>query len=376
MKVLMLGRTDLRKMPGGDLVQIEQTAAALKALGVEVEVSTNWEVEMEDFDVIHVFQLDWNSECFLYARNAKLVGKPVVLSPIHHNIHEVDLWENNFAFGLRKVSNFFFHNQFTRDTIKILYRAMFSDKNKRLPAIYALSMGLKNLHAQTLGLADIVLVQTLKEAQDLKETYKTDFKWEKVSNGVGDVFLSDKVHDENYFPFKDYIVCVGRIESRKNQLSVITAVENLRAATGDNLQLVFVGKASQTNASYVSKFLKEVKQRDWITHIDWIDYNRMPVVYSNAKVAVSASFFETTGLTLLEALYSKCNAVATGPRAQEVLGEYASYCNPVDISSIEQAISAELAKPRPLLPKNYAEEYTWKKVALKTLDVYGRVLLK
>ena len=133
----MLGRTDLRKMPGGDLVQIEQTAAALKALGVEVEISTNWEVEMEGFDVIHVFQLDWNSECFLYARNAKLVGKPVVLSPIHHNIHEVDLWENSFAFGLRKVSNFFFHNQFTRDTIKILYRAMFSDKNKRLPAIYA-----------------------------------------------------------------------------------------------------------------------------------------------------------------------------------------------------------------------------------------------
>ena len=152
-----------------------------------------------------------NASC--NARNAKLVGKPVVLSPIHHNIHEVDLWENNFAFGLRKVSNFFFHNQFTRDT-KILYRAMFSDKTNDCPLYTLLSMGLKNLHAQTLGLADIVLVQTLKEAQDLKETYKTDFKLGESFQWSGDVFLSDKVHDENYFPFKDYIVCVPA-ESRK-----------------------------------------------------------------------------------------------------------------------------------------------------------------
>ena len=50
----------------------------------------------------------------------------------------------------------------------------------------------------------------------------------------------------------------------------------------------------------------------------------MPVVYSNIRLQFLQVSLETTGLTLLEALYSKCNAVATGPGAQEVLGEYAS----------------------------------------------------
>ncbi|GIW69594.1 MAG: hypothetical protein KatS3mg101_0341 [Patescibacteria group bacterium] len=54
----------------------------------------------------------------------------------------------------------------------------------------------------------------------------------------------------------------------------------------------------------------------------------MPDYYRNAKVCVSASWFETTGLTSLEALFCGTNAVAAVRGLESVLETMFPTANP------------------------------------------------
>lgn len=372
MKILLWTRSDCFTSKGGDMVQVENTLLELRKLKVDVQVSDKPNVDLSNYDLVHLFQLDWTPETYVHAKKVKKSGKKLVLSPIHHNIDEVKKFDDEYAFGLRRVSKILFTDQFHRDTFKNIYRAIM-DKNKILPTFYSIFLGLKKMNKKVIELSDFVLTQTELEAKDLEKLYKVKFDWEVVPNGVSDNFLNPK-ELKNLFTFEDYIVCVGRIEPRKNNLNLIAAVKELRRELGEDLRLVFVGKKSNKHKEYTDLFELELKSNDWITFVDYLHYSQMPSVYKFAKVCASTSWFETTGLTLLEALFMNTNAVSTSPRAKEILGDLCSYCYPNDIKSIMKALKTELARKRPVLPTTFKKEFTWENTAKKTLEIYKKVL--
>lgn len=372
MRILLWTRSDCFKAKGGDMIQVENTYLELKKLGVDVTISHRNNQDLSKFDLIHLFQLDWTPETYLHAKKAKKLNKKIVLSPIHHSVEEVKKFDDEYAFGLRRLSKFLFIDQFQRDTFKNIYRSLV-DHNKVLPTLYSIIKGLKNMNRKTLEMADYVLTQTKLEAKDLKKTYDTDFKWQVVPNGVSDLFLQ-KSGFTNPFDFDEYIICVGRIEPRKNNLAVIAAVMKLRKELNKDIKLVFVGRKSNKHSEYITLFENELNNCSWIIYKDYISYSSMPSIYKFAKVCISASWFETTGLTLLEALFMNTNAVSTSKRAEEILGEFCSYCSADNIESIYKAIKDEYFKPRPKLPANFKKEYTWENTAKKTLEIYNKVL--
>jgi glycosyltransferase involved in cell wall biosynthesis len=141
-----------------------------------------------------------------------------------------------------------------------------------------------------------------------------------------------------------------------------------------NIDLVFVGrKSTLRHFEYIYRFNKKLKQKDWIHHLE-LPYEQMPTIYKFAKVCVSASWFETTGLTSLEALFCNTNAVASGERAKEYLGHYVSYCEPDNIESIQSAIAKEYFAPRPNVPSEDLKSYTWENAAKQTLEVYKSLI--
>ena len=371
----MLGRYGLMEVGGGDKIQIENTASELRKLGVDVEIKTNLDFNPHDYDIVHAFQLDWTPEIYLYAKkvhDAKNV--PLVLSPIHHIVSEVKKFDDVYVFDYRRVARLLFKDQFHRDVFKNVYRSITSWE-KLKPTLFSIFYGFKKMLGDTLKMADVTLVQTEVEAQDLIATYNLDLKWTKVVNGVGDVFINLQSL-KNPFNFEDYIICVGRIEPRKNQLSVIKAVSQLRTETGKDYQLVLVGKkGGYKHMEYNYYFNRALKENPWIHHIQQVPYTTMPSYYRFAKVCVSASWFESTGLTSLEALYCGTNAVASGDCAKEYLGDLATYCLPDDISSIKEAIKQEFVRSRPIISDTIKEEYTWKRAAEQTLAVYKSFVL-
>lgn len=361
---------------GGDKVQIKNTARELKKLGVDVEIKTDENFDPSQYDLIHIFQLDWTPETYFYAKKAFEAKKPIVLSPIHHDISEVKKFDDEYVFDFRRLSKLLFRNQFHRDTFKNVYRSVL-DSKKLKPTLFSVFHGFEKMQKETLNMSDKVLVQTELEARDLKKTFGVKIDYEIVRNGVSSHFIERGGSGKNPLGISDYIICVGRVEPRKNQLNVIEAVKNLRKDTGRDLQLVLIGtKAGSKHFEYNILFNRQLAENPWIHHIERVPYEEMPDYYRNAKVCVSASWFETTGLTSLEALFCGTNAVAAGERAKEYLKDYVSYCRPSDVSSIEKAVLKELDAPRPQIAGELREEYTWEKAAAKTLQVYEEVLGK
>ncbi|MCA9308608.1 glycosyltransferase [candidate division WWE3 bacterium] len=378
MKVLFQGRVDLNVLGGGDKIQIENTASELRKLGVDVDISTSLTTDYSPYDLIHVFQLDWTPESYLYAKKSKKYNKPLVLSPIHHSIKEVELFDKRSTYGIyRKISGKLLWKQSQRDTLKNLFKSIYFFP-KIYPTLVSVFMGLHNMQRTALQLADYVLVQTNIEVALLKESYGVEFKWEKVQNGVASHFLNFKAPNSDLHPtlkIKDYLLCVGRVEARKNQLAIIEAVENLRKSTNIDFNLVFVGVLSeQKHQTYVRCFLRLVEQHSWITYLGQVPYVDIPEYIHYASVGVSASWFESTGLTSLDAVICGANAVATGEQAREYLGDLAYYCNPADVSSISAAILKAYNAPKPQIQKELISSYTWENAANQTLEVYKKLL--
>jgi len=239
MKVLMLGRIKLMEVGGGDKVQVVNTAKELEKLGVEIDIKTSMDFDPSEYDLVHIFQLDWTPETYLYAKKVQHSKKPIILSPIHHNVEEVKKFDDEFVFDFRRLSRFLFKDQFKRDTFKNIYRSIFNPK-KLIPTLYTMIKGFKNTQREVLEMSEKCLVQTVKEAEDLKRTFDVDIKWKKVMNGVGGPFINQK-DLKNKLDFKDYILCVGRIEPRKNQLNIIKAVKKFREEENKDFKLVFIG---------------------------------------------------------------------------------------------------------------------------------------
>lgn len=57
MKVLFQTRTNLYSSPGGDLIQIQKTKQFLEKLGVIVDISLEFEPDLSEYDIVHIFNL-------------------------------------------------------------------------------------------------------------------------------------------------------------------------------------------------------------------------------------------------------------------------------------------------------------------------------
>jgi glycosyltransferase involved in cell wall biosynthesis len=107
-----------------------------------------------------------------------------------------------------------------------------------------------------------------------------------------------------------------------------------------------------------------------------LDADKLYAVYASAKVHVLPSFFETTGLSSLEAAAMGCNiVVGTGGDTRDYFGDNAWYCDPSETSSIRSAVDAAFHAPyNPEFRKEILSHYTWERAAEETLKAYKQVL--
>lgn len=421
MKVLFQSRVDLFSRRGGDTIQIEKTTEELRRLGVEVEIDCSADPDLSGYDLVHLFNIDWPAQVYLQARNAKKQGKPIVFSPIHHSHQEIERYEKEARYGLRRITNFIFRTRESREKFKDFCRMIFDPK--KIPStLVELRKGILNEQKELLEMADLVLVQTEAEAKDLETDFscKIDFIKSpglnnaavmgkrgdggeaavRVVNGVDERFAeAEPGWFIKKYDLKDFILCVGRIEPRKNQLAVIGAVSRLRLVPQGKIppipqpfglesrnpkgfprrdfpssNLLFVGKISWRHPEYALRFLRQVQRHSRVYHIPQIHHEKMGSCYAAAKVHVLASWFETTGLVNLEAALAGANVVATGERAREYLLDFAHYCDPGNTGSIAKAIVKAWKKlPDPRFREHILKNFTWKKAAEQTRAAYEMI---
>jgi glycosyltransferase involved in cell wall biosynthesis len=115
--------------------------------------------------------------------------------------------------------------------------------------------------------------------------------------------------------------------------------------------------------------------RERIHHLQYVDVNDLPPLYSAAALVMLASLYEGFGMPALEAM--SCGvpvAVSSAGSLPEVAGSAAHYVNPTDVQSISSVMlevcgSTELKQSFGNLGRQWAGRFTWQRSAALTLNV-------
>lgn len=370
MKVLMQSRKNFFTLKGGDTVQLLKTKNELEKLGVEVDISLDYAPDLSDYDLVHISNLTRIQETYMHVMNAVKQKKPIVLSTIYWPMEE---FEKNGQVGIRKMVNKCMSLD-NEERIKALAR-LIKDKNSRDKAtMNLLKVGYTKMQKYVIDNVDYFMPNSEMEMEMLrKHLHVKNDRYSVIPNAIDDEVAIRQYKSEvpiKFEQYKDSIICVGRIEPRKNQLALVQALDGL------NYKLVLVGEVSNNQKGYFAEIKKYIEKNENFYYIPRIENDELYQLYKVCKVSVLPSWLDTPGLVSLEAGAMGCSlAVSTKGSTTEYFNKYAEYCEPDDVTSIRSAVDRAYAKDRSDdLRKIIMSNYTWKIAAKKTLECYRKVV--
>ena len=369
-KVLIQSRDNFFTMPGGDTVQILKTKENLEKLGIHVEISLELEPDLTDYDLVHLTNITRIHETFIQAKNAIRQNKKIALSTIFWPMTD---FEKRGQKGLRKIiSKLLSIDNIER--LKVLLRLLKGNTKWNSASKALLTTGYTKMQRFVIDNTNIFLPNAYLEMAKLNDTFglnKDNFI--VVPNAIDDEVARKYLslpNNPDFEKFRDAVICVGRIETRKNQLALIKALEDT------DYKVVLVGQVSDNFKSYFEEIRKYLDKNDRYTYIEKLDNERLYDLFKVCRVSALPSWLDTPGLVSIEAAVMGCNlAVSSIGTTTEYFEDEAFYCLPDDLSSIKEAVDNAFNKEKnnKLQNKIFAE-YTWKKAAEKTLEAYQQIL--
>jgi glycosyltransferase involved in cell wall biosynthesis len=328
---------------GGGENQLIQTGWHLEKLGLRIRLFCPWTDQLKRARLIHLFGM--SHEGLELARASRARGIPVVVSPIcWYEPRAMLALENGLGRKFRSLAAW------------TLRRAI---------------PGLPSWRRELLDLADAVLPNSPTEAAQLASLFGVDRRkiW-VIPNGVRSAIASSSPEGfRRHYGDRPFVLTVGRIEPRKNTLTLIRAMRSL------GYPLVVVGKAPPPFENYARECRRAgAEDVAWLGRLDHHD-PLLASAYAAARVFALPSWFETPGLAALEAALAGCPIVVTPfGSTRDYFGEFAEYARPHHQGEIARAVGKcweNGADPR--LARIIADRYHWPKVAQLTAEVYDQV---
>lgn len=358
LKVAFIARSSLHTDSGGDTVQILKTAEELRKLKVQVDVFLAHEkVDASKYDLLHLFNVIRPADFLKYLSQKKT---PIALSTIYVNYAETDKLIRKDTLG--KLAKIFGANAL--EYFKTIAKWLL--KGERIESRSYLFLGHKRSVQKLLREADILLPNSASEMRRIEHDYEVKNRFAVIPNAVEESLT--QVYNAVPWNERFGVLSVGRIEPRKNQLNLIHAANAL------GVELTIIGKPGVNHQSYYKSCMEAAGPTiSFKMHLPFSEVKR---AYQNAKVHVLPSWFETTGLSSLEASALGCNIIVTRKGdTEEYFQNDAIYCEPNSVESIKSAIQEALEKPlNERFIKRIQENYTWKITAEKTLAAYREIL--
>ncbi len=339
-KVLFYVYPTAFQAPGGGEVQLLQTKKYLEQLGVSIKLFDPWQDKLKDFDILHTFGSV--KDCLPVMEAAHTQGIKNVLSTICWYSWK-SAW-HTYTDPKRRFLSMIRHGA------KSFFPFLPSERK------------------QMMRISDLLLPNSQSEADQLAGYFNIPRnKIIPVPNGV-DLSFS-QASPENFiqkYGFKDFVLCVGRIEPRKNQLNMVRALKGLK------VPVVFVGQPVPHYQSYFEQCEKEADANIHFLGALPHESGLLASAYAACHTFVLASWLETPGLAALEAGLAGANVVITSEGAtKEYFGSFALYAAPDKLSDIRNKVESSLGVPKSkLLQQHIQNNYPWIKVAEQTLRAY------
>ena len=358
MNILFISRSSLFSNPGGDTIQVAQTAENLKNLDVNVDIRLADEtIDYSHYDLIHFFNIIRPADILYHAKRA---GKPYVVSTIFVDYTESEMKN---ASSTRK----FISHIFSADGIEYLkVLARFLKNGEKIASRFYILNGHRKSVEKAVSKASMLLPNSSNEYKRLKQRYEIDRPFKVIPNGIDTSIFNggQSARKRN----TEQVLCVARIEPLKNQLNLIKAINNTQ------FSLLLIGRYAANHKSYYEA-CREAAGKN-IHFMDYLPQIELLKFYQEAKVHALPSWFETTGLSTLESAVSGCNTVITDKGdTREYYRDYAYYCDPDSVESILNAVTIASSEPvNPEYSRFIKSHYTWQIAAEKTLQAYREVL--
>ncbi len=338
-----------REIPGGHKVQMERTADATRALGVDVTVTDEEEPSLEGFSVVHGLGLSARQ-----IRRCRDRGIPVCLSTIYCS-RRWTLGLDQRVGGGRQVRR--------RARLAVVLGA----SAVRLRHVQKMEALLESVTARRAAFecADLLFPNSALEGEVIRSELGVTTPTEVVPNGI-DPGLFDLPDDR--LRRDTSVLYVGRFEPHKNQLGLI------RALRRRPYRLTLVGAVHPHHQRYFQRCTSAASSR--VEFLGPVAHAELPRYYGGAAVHALPSWYETTGLVSLEAAACGAKVVSTDRGyAREYLREDAWYCDPVDLHSIASAVDQAVDAPFDgALRERVRTEFTWEQAARASVRGYERVL--
>jgi glycosyltransferase involved in cell wall biosynthesis len=355
-RVAMITRSTLYSIRGGDTVQVTETARNLVELGVQVDIRlTDEAIDYQQYDLLHFFNIIRPADILYHIKRS---GKPFVMSTILIDYSCFD------KFHRRGIAGLLFR-LLSADSIEYMKTvARWILGRDRLMSIPYLWKGQQSSIKEILGKAAMLLPNSHLEYERLVKQYGCTTDHVVVPNGI----------DETLFRFdpsiqKDplLVICAARIEGIKNQLNLVKALK------GTKYRLLLIGAPAPNQLSYYMACREQAGKN--IQFISQLTQQELLKYYREAKIHILPSWFETTGLSSLEAAAMGCNIVISEQGdAKEYFGAAAFYCDPASPASILAAVEkASAAAYNDSLRQKILANYTWQHAASSTLAAYKKI---
>lgn len=351
---------------GGGGQVLAETAAGLRKLGVSTKVTTDLYPDVRGFDVVHAFNV-WPPETSLpQMRYLRDTGVPIVWEPIFSDLYEFT-WAKRV---MRLLSESVPGSEgwarvldgLGSETLVIDGLSRWSP-NEICPGYLAAA-------AEMFAMAGHVSVCSLHEIGMLSRMAPgVAAPFSVVHHGVDAPAFADATARDftDRYGLVDFILCVGSVEPRKNQLMLIEAARDL------DRSVVLVGSTHPVDQDYLE--LCRVRGGDAVVYVGQIPRELVASAYKAAAVHVLPSFAEGSALSTMEAAAAGCDIVTSNRGSEfEYYGDLVRTCDPLSPSSICAAIKLALTDSRGEELAMHMHRFPWSRTAEMTLRIYHRAI--
>ena len=349
MHIVLLARKTLYTQPGGDTVQVEETASALRRCGHETSIVLAGDALPRKASVLHGFNLGRPADLLPYFRSFK--GKKI-LSSIYVDYSLADQQRFSVLYSLVGKHGL--------EYVKTIARAL--NRSDRFPGMQYMAVGQKSQVRTLLRLTDLLITSSKSEKERIQDDFGSlSCRVKTVPLGIGASFL------EPYEEAKERkgLLLLGRLEWLKNQKTIITW------ATANTWPLTVVGDANKNQKKYYDDCLAQAGPT--VTFLPYTAGDELKQLLRTHRVLIIPSHFESFSLVGWEAasqgMQVLYNDVADMSETLAPIGTALQFKNQADAQArIAASLQENLGQKK---SHDLLSSRSWDAIILELLDAYA-----
>lgn len=354
LRVLLQMRPNTFTQRGGDTVVFERVYDGLQTLGLTADIDLEGKAPLANYDLVHLFNFCTPDIVRRFAEACAAAAKPFVVTTMYED------WPTYFsqmAAFCQALANYVLAGQPQGAWPELEQRA------RQVPPAPIQDNSWTAAYADALLASGEYEVLTLRKHYPYTRNVTVYHCGSEIIEGVdhGELFVRET-------GIKDFVLAVGRLETRKNQLMLLKALED------EDVPLVFLTGGFSYQAEY-DEICRRFRRKGPTYFLGRLEPGILASAFAAARVHALPSWCELPGIVHLEAARYGTNVVATNyGTIGDYLGDAAYYCEPNSSESIRRAVLAAYSSPpRPEL-KDRSAHFTWGGIGKHHLQLYEEIL--